>query len=276
MGRPRIYTIDENYFEKIDSKIKAYVVGFLYADGSISGKCLTIVLHERDNEILELIKKELNYSGPIQYKLHANTNTYRVLSIHSRKICSDLTKIGVIRNKTYDSKTIPVIDEKYETNLLMGIFDGDGSIYTSKNRKEYTATFCGNIGTLSQIKNMLLKYDISSNEIRYRHDTIFSGMLEIRGYVNLEKLFKLFYENNDNYLIRKNDKFNNFIEMTKTLTHRRFKIDVKNQIIDMYNNGIPQYKIADALGVPRSSVRGVVQRGRRDNLIQENKNQNDI
>ena len=70
MGRPRIYTLDENYFDSIDNPNKAYIIGFIYADGSINLKrnLLTICISEKDLEILEFIKKELNYSGIISSK----------------------------------------------------------------------------------------------------------------------------------------------------------------------------------------------------------------
>ena len=30
----RIYSLDENFFEKIDTERKAYILGFVYADGN--------------------------------------------------------------------------------------------------------------------------------------------------------------------------------------------------------------------------------------------------
>ena len=36
MGRPRLYTLNENFFETIDTEDKAYWLGFIYADGYIT------------------------------------------------------------------------------------------------------------------------------------------------------------------------------------------------------------------------------------------------
>lgn len=37
------YTINENYFKEIDSPEKAYILGFLYADGCTSNNTISIV-----------------------------------------------------------------------------------------------------------------------------------------------------------------------------------------------------------------------------------------
>ena len=59
MARPRKYTLNENYFEEIDSSNKSYILGFIYADGSINKKnnSLTICLSEKDKDVLKFIKK---------------------------------------------------------------------------------------------------------------------------------------------------------------------------------------------------------------------------
>lgn len=268
MGRPRIYAVNENYFQIIDTPVKAYIVGFLYADGSISDRYLRISIHVKDTEVLELIKTELKYNGPIYNRVDKITgNEYVTLSISSKKICEDLSKIGIIRNKTYVSKSLPVIDNKFTPNMLMGLFDGDGSIYTNQNSKEYTVSYCGNTWTLTEIKDMLQKYNISSSAIRYRRDTPYSGMIEIRGYVNIEKMYHLFYDNNLKYLTRKKSRFNDFIDVINSLGHRMLTESNKNDIGQLYINGMSQAKISRHLNMPASSVRGVIQRLRRDGKI---------
>ena len=55
MARPRKYTLNENYFEEIDSSNKSYILGFIYADGSINKQknSLTICLSEKDKDVLK-------------------------------------------------------------------------------------------------------------------------------------------------------------------------------------------------------------------------------
>ena len=57
----RKYTLNENYFDIIDTPNKAYILGFLYADGSnTESKCtISMSLQEEDGYILEKYVKRL-------------------------------------------------------------------------------------------------------------------------------------------------------------------------------------------------------------------------
>jgi hypothetical protein len=204
MGRPRKYNLNENYFEKVNTQNKSYVLGFIYADGSVYENYLSIRLSKKDIEILNFIKKELEYGGKIR-TYQVNDKYYVDLTICSNKIIGDLFKLGIIRNKTYLSKKLPLYEKKYEWDLLRGFFDGDGSIYstTKRGRTEYTICFSNNISVLNQVKNILINYNISSCKIRHRYNNNESCMLEIRGNKNIEKINKLLYKNSDFYLKRK-------------------------------------------------------------------------
>jgi len=51
----RKYSLNENYFDEIDTSNKAYILGFLYADGYNNRINNTVVLSlfKQDREILE-------------------------------------------------------------------------------------------------------------------------------------------------------------------------------------------------------------------------------
>ena len=55
----RRYNLDEEYFDNINSQNKAYILGFLYADGSNNPKkhTVSISLQEEDRYILEWMRK---------------------------------------------------------------------------------------------------------------------------------------------------------------------------------------------------------------------------
>ena len=58
----RKYSINENYFDNIDSPNKAYILGLLYADGNVglNNYIIQLALQSRDIDILNKIKEELN------------------------------------------------------------------------------------------------------------------------------------------------------------------------------------------------------------------------
>ena len=86
------YTFNKDYFERIDSKDKAYFLGFLYADGcnSISAtqhQCTIILnLQEKDKDILNIFNKYINSNKPLVYRpSRDNHSAQYAFVIHSKK-----------------------------------------------------------------------------------------------------------------------------------------------------------------------------------------------
>lgn len=266
MGRKREHLIDDNYFNVIDTHKKAYILGFLYADGSINNNGFSIIIHKRDIKILEFIKKEIK----TDYLINPHYDDYIRFQIVSSEIRKNLITIGVIPNKTYKSKDTPLLyTPKLFNSFLCGFFDGDGSISSSKykNRsKEYTISFSGNIWVLTQIKNYLYSNNISSSKIRYRRPSDYSCQLEIRGTNNIKKMFHLLYDNNDFIHTRKFIKFNEFLDNRKLLK-QRISTETINKIKNDYINGLKQFQIGEKMNIPKSSVRAVVQRLRKNGEV---------
>ena len=79
----RKYHFNQHYFDNIDSHNKAYLLGFIYADGCINkNNCLSIAVHENDVNLLEYYKKELNISKSIR-KILTNKTIMAILDICS-------------------------------------------------------------------------------------------------------------------------------------------------------------------------------------------------
>ena len=170
MARPITYKINDKYFEKINTANKAYVLGFIYADGSIGNTAFTIGISNKDIEILNFICKELKTVRPLYYRCRDNKYSegkYAILSIASVKMVGDLIKNGIIKNKTYLSNSFPIkTNHRYFSDFLRGFFDGDGGIGVAKRKKtgkEYYVSFSGNYNVLTQLKNYLLENNISSS-----------------------------------------------------------------------------------------------------------------
>lgn len=67
---PKIYSVKEDIFQNIDTEEKAWVLGFIYADGYIdsSKTKLKFTLAEKDRDVLEKIKSVLRSNSPIKRK----------------------------------------------------------------------------------------------------------------------------------------------------------------------------------------------------------------
>ncbi len=270
MSRPRSFSLNENYFETIDTPNKGYILGFLYADGSINNGCLSISLSKKDEEILEFIKNELEFGGNIRtYSL--KKHEYVRLSITSKKMINDLNNLGVIKNKTYESKKLPTVSKEFLPHLIRGFFDGDGSIYCIKrpNRSpDFCVNFSSNTDVLNEIKTALLNINITSGKIRYRNgNSLFSAMLDVKGAINIEKFMNFIYCDNSFRLSRKFEIFQIFLNVINSMSRRLQSKDTVNKIIELYNNGLKQYEISNSTEINFSTVRSTVQRFRKKGLI---------
>lgn len=225
-GAKRKYTLNEDYFEKLDSKDKAYFLGFIYADGFITKRSqgqniLGITLAE--DEPLEKFKKYINCNKPIG--IYKKINSYSDKSIEhklaliSDKLVSDIEKLGVIERKTL-ILTFPDLSKDLIPHFIRGYFDGDGSVFLHKDsRKEYPEkVYLGiNIcGTKEFLEGLLSHLPfIEDNLCIYKELRKETNCWNIKFNSNIRSLnlYHYMYKDcGDLYLSRKKEKFENFIK----------------------------------------------------------------
>lgn len=136
----RKYSLNEHYFDKIDTSEKAYILGFLYADGCSDKKVIKITLSIKDIAILEEIKRCFNSEQPIKIikgRFCDKEKGYKSadqcsLALNSKYLHDEMKKYGIIENKT-EKITFPYwLDEKLIPSFILGYFDGDGCISRMK------------------------------------------------------------------------------------------------------------------------------------------------
>jgi hypothetical protein len=201
----RIYNFDENYFDFINSPNKAYILGFLYADGCISKKKteMIIKLHNKDKCLLEKIKLEMKSEHPIKVVKQVNRDNQVKFSISSKKLCENLSAHGLLPNKTFTIE-FPKIDENLVRHFVRGYFDGDGCISKVDKRKSFTVT----IFTASENFMISLVDFLSKNEIETKVNKRNSGFAIYFGKKELiNRFYKLIYDESDIQLDRKKEKF---------------------------------------------------------------------
>ena len=150
----RKHTCNTSYFTNIDSHDKAYILGFIFADGHNNTKngILQIGIHKKDIAVLLFIKERMNCSHKI--KEEKDTNIIK-LYICSRQISNDLKHLGCHSDKTF-SATFPNIEEQFKNSFLLGLFDGDGCITILKHCNAGSLSFCGYDSFLQEINNYLV------------------------------------------------------------------------------------------------------------------------
>lgn len=209
-GRNRIYNLDEDYFKNIDIPEKAYIFGFLTADGCNDNRSICINLNKKDIEILEFIKNQISPDS----KIRTLKNNMLGLNIYSKKLCKDLYDLGIIPNKTKIIE-FPKIKNEYLSHYIRGCFDGDGCVSTIKqsNKKRESIRFSYVSGSLNFIKSLeeifRTKCNLKSKKI-YKQKSINAYYLNYSSKEEVEKIYNFIYKNSCFHLDRKYQKFENY------------------------------------------------------------------
>ena len=240
-------TINTQYFKEINSYIKAYLLGFIAADGAIvqnkntNTKTLTITIHAKDIAVLELLKLELNSSLNIKdinykskslqsYKLDVN---HKRFNTSKKEIINDLESYGLTSNKSLTMPNLILnIPKNYRKAFILGYFDGDGCFIDSKvTRKRKYLKKDGSIseyigekynshisikGTKEFLQGIVNELQIQSYNIKQISNQNIHTLIIIK---NLDILkFYDCYNYCDFYLQRKKDKFTRKIIQVQTIS----------------------------------------------------------
>ena len=167
----RKYTLNEIYFEEINSSEKAYLLGLIYADGCNYTPTNTITLYfqEQDKHILEDIKKLLHYNAPLK-KIKAKKESHStafVLTMYSKKMSEDLSALGVMQNKTFKT-TFPNIPKDLFNHFIRGYFDGDGCIIVRKRMER--VSFVGTDSFINSIQDIFLEKLNLAKTVTYKRN----------------------------------------------------------------------------------------------------------
>ena len=153
----RVYKVDENFFKCINTEEKAYILGFICADGHIEKDRLNITVSIKDRDILEKIKYAMHSNHPI--KEVQRTNPYKKtnrenlilseLMIGSVELVKPLFNMGLTTNKTYtlNGDILKYIPKYLIRDFLRGYFDGDGNVFFGRRYSsgyKYNVNICGN------------------------------------------------------------------------------------------------------------------------------------
>lgn len=153
----RIYKVNEEFFKCINTEEKAYILGFMCADGHIERDRLNITVSIKDKDILEKIRCAMHSNHPIKEvhrtnpykKTNRETLTLVELMIGSVELVKPLFNMGLTTNKTYtlNGDILKYIPKYLIRDFLRGYFDGDGNVSFGRRYDsgyKYNINICGN------------------------------------------------------------------------------------------------------------------------------------
>lgn len=211
-----------HYFNIVDSYAKAYILGFIAADGALvktrSSTTLTITLKYEDKEILEFIKSEIGSQASLkEIKKPSNFDNTKMLhhiryTNSNKELIKGIMKWGITENKSLVMPNIiKNIPYDFRGAFIIGYFDGDGSVTTRNGLYENdrgilckdNSLYIQIRGTKSFLEGICEYLEIDSSHI-HQNDSI--PQLAFASKKDTMKLYKC-YNHLPFYLKRKHDKF---------------------------------------------------------------------
>ncbi len=132
----RKYSLNQDFFNQIDTPEKAYFLGWLYADGCHQEKTGKIILglQEQDVDVLKKLNQFINSNRPLFYSVRKDNSGYEnrqncyILNICSRKLSDSLIKLNCRNNKslTLDFPNFEQVPNNLIHHFVQGFWEGDG------------------------------------------------------------------------------------------------------------------------------------------------------
>jgi hypothetical protein len=150
-----------DYFNKINTKEKAYWLGFLYADGYlefINAKIsrLGIEINKKDEILIERFAKAIGFN--LKYKHYRKRNECVYIRLANMELVNDLKSHGLMEKKCRKLRLPRLNNYELYLAFLLGYYDGDGN-------QGSTAIVSSNLVLLEQIKQKFnVPYRVRSKE----------------------------------------------------------------------------------------------------------------
>lgn len=150
----RLYYLDDEWIDKIDTPEKAIFLGLFFADGcnlTNSHEC-SLGLHLKDQNYLERIVK-LFTDKP----LRENRNQRRI-QINSKNWSKKLAEYGGVPRKSLTLKWPNLLPKEFIPYFVRGYFEGDGCILSRSNKKSpdwFSVSFIGTFEFLTSLNQHL-------------------------------------------------------------------------------------------------------------------------
>ncbi len=210
-----MYTLDLTIFDKWTPNL-AWILGYLWADGSISStppmRCCVATVRS-DVELLLHVKRILSADQPLwidnkHYMIHLRLSSPGLLSILQ-------SKYKIEPRKSFKNLPFPCVPKRYLGHFLRGYFDGDGSAHIATNGYLQIDL----VGQFRFIKGLQLavcnRLNIKRNRI-YRRKECNCSQFSWYSRADIEKLCDFMYaKQNIPCLRRKRNKIETYLELKK-------------------------------------------------------------
>lgn len=186
------YSLNEKYFDVIDTENKAYWLGIFLTDGSTSSKIVRLKLMKSDESHLRKFLNDIESNHPISYE-YKDEFVQACVNIGNKYMWQQLVNKGIIAN----NKRVYSLPSNLEKDYWRGVIDGDGSI-SGKNKE---LRLIGTKETCIKFQKFCKKNSITKANIhKVKNKNIWH--FELHGDIAF-KIANILYNNSSVYLHRK-------------------------------------------------------------------------
>lgn len=211
------YEYNENYFEVIDSPIKAYFLGFIMGDGNLFVNeskwqyALRIGINKRDRIIIDKFIGEIESNPKVIKQIKKHNQVW--IAINNKKITFDLINKGIpFKDKSHTANPI-TLPEKYESNFWLGLFDADGSV--SWNGSQRHRSLAMSLTGTKEICKGFSQFLGYNNTGISKSKGVYAFNLTISPSKGMIELYNKLYSDAPFFLPRKHNKFKEIIQRRK-------------------------------------------------------------
>ena len=217
--RKNRYTLNEHFFDSIDNELKAYLLGYLFADGFVGDEEYNNIVFSQkkdDMEAVELFKESIKYTGELRIfepgkASFKNSQDHVVVNFSSEHMANKLRNYGLLKKESY--KSLPKIDNNLLRHFVRGFFDGDGSITLTKSHYKDKVYYSGALDIIVN-KNLVDFFLNLFSDIHFTIDqskTDYMVYLKCHSKKGLKFFYDYFYKDSKYFLSRKKRKFDEII-----------------------------------------------------------------
>lgn len=204
-------------FEKIDSKEKAYMIGFLIGDDHIAKNNQVIETYVKlsDKEVANFFSKQ---TGGKYIENHKFDKKKRIFPKAGCLIFSKKEKENLIKlfgGRLCIERRVPIINKELELYFVLGLFDAEGCITWGKRKDRdrlwQKVSFTTDFKILEGLQKILIKNGISTTIRPKSKEKCF--LLEFSNELDVYNFYKLL-PSDCFFLKRKRDNFENWLNET--------------------------------------------------------------
>lgn len=159
--------VDKSFFKW--SENFAYVLGYLYADGSVgdynkndydgrkSRKISQVSVSSKDKQILEDIRSVMGLRSSVcSYQM--DNKTHFSLTTQSRWVYNKFLDFGLTERKSFEGMEIPKVPKHLVRHFIRGFFDGDGCYHLNSGKYPNVNFGCTDMIFLKWVRDSICSF----------------------------------------------------------------------------------------------------------------------